>query len=104
MDGASTAPTAAQSCGPGAGLPWTAGSRMPFQGGRGINAMFSHVMVGTNDLDRAKVFYDAVLATLGVRPGQVDRHRVFWRTKTGAFGVTRPIDGEAATIANGGTI
>ena len=66
--------------------------------------MFSHVMVGTNDLERARKFYDAVLGTLGVRPGFVDGHRVFWRTKTGMFGVTKPINGEAATFANGGTI
>jgi catechol 2,3-dioxygenase-like lactoylglutathione lyase family enzyme len=66
--------------------------------------MFSHVMVGTNDLERAKKFYDAVLGTLGVKPGAVDRHRVFWRTKAGTFGVTTPINGERATVANGGTI
>ncbi|MBO4227938.1 VOC family protein [Bradyrhizobium neotropicale] len=66
--------------------------------------MFSHVMIGTNDLDKSKAFYDALLGTLGVRPGFVDRHRVFWRTKTGTFSVSRPIDGKAATFANGGTI
>ena len=66
--------------------------------------MFSHIMIGTNDLDRAKTFYDALLGTLGVPPGRVDRHRIFWRTKTGTFSVTKPIDGKAATFANGGTI
>jgi catechol 2,3-dioxygenase-like lactoylglutathione lyase family enzyme len=66
--------------------------------------MFSHVMVGTNDLDRAKSFYDAVLATLGVPPGRVDRHRVFYMTPTGVFSVSLPIDGEPATVANGGTV
>ena len=66
--------------------------------------MFSHVMVGCRDLDEAKEFYDAVLGTLGVPPGHVDRHRVFYRTKTGVFGVTLPINGEAASCANGGTI
>lgn len=66
--------------------------------------MFSHVMIGTNDLDKSKAFYDALLGTLGVRPGFVDRHRVFWRTRTGTFSVSRPIDGNAATHANGGTI
>jgi catechol 2,3-dioxygenase-like lactoylglutathione lyase family enzyme len=39
--------------------------------------MFSHVMIGTNDLDKAKSFYDALLGTLGVPPGRVDRHRIF---------------------------
>src|SRR5262245_41972648 len=66
--------------------------------------MFSHVMIGTNDLDKAKSFYDALLGTLGVPPGRVDRHRIFWRTKTGTFSMTKPIDGQPATAANGGTI
>jgi catechol 2,3-dioxygenase-like lactoylglutathione lyase family enzyme len=66
--------------------------------------MFSHIMIGTNDLDKAKSFYDALLGTLGVQPGRVDRHRIFWRTKTGTFSVSKPIDGKAATFANGGTI
>jgi catechol 2,3-dioxygenase-like lactoylglutathione lyase family enzyme len=61
-------------------------------------------MIGTNDLEKAKSFYDALLGTLGVPPGRVDRHRVFYRTKTGTFSVTKPIDGKAATHANGGTI
>lgn len=66
--------------------------------------MFSHIMIGTNDLDRAKAFYDKVLGTLGVPPAVVDRHRIFYRTKTGTFSVSKPIDGKAATFANGGTI
>ena len=66
--------------------------------------MFSHIMIGTNDLEKSKVFYDAVLGTLGVRPGSVDRHRVFYRTPTGVFSVSVPIDGQPATIGNGGTI
>jgi len=66
--------------------------------------MFSHIMVGTNDLDRAKSFYDQVLGTLGVPPGRVDRHRVFYMTSAGVFAVTLPIDGQAATHANGGTV
>ena len=66
--------------------------------------MFSHVMIGTNDLDKAKSFYDALLGTLGVQPGRVDRHRIFYRTKTGVFSVSLPIDGKPATHANGGTI
>ncbi len=66
--------------------------------------MFSHIMIGTNDLDKAKAFYDKLLGTLGVQPGFVDRHRVFYRTKTGTFSVSKPIDGKPATPANGGTI
>lgn len=66
--------------------------------------MFSHIMIGTNDLARAKVFYDALLATLDVKPGFVDGHRIFWRAPSGVFAVTLPINGEPATAANGGTI
>jgi catechol 2,3-dioxygenase-like lactoylglutathione lyase family enzyme len=66
--------------------------------------MFSHVMIGTNDLDRAKTFYDAVLGTLGVPPARVDRHRIFYMTPSGVFSVSLPIDGQPATVANGGTI
>jgi len=66
--------------------------------------MFSHIMIGTNDLDRAKAFYDAVLGTLGVPAGMVDRHRIFWRTKGGVFSVSKPIDGKPATVGNGSTI
>ena len=66
--------------------------------------MFSHVMVGTNDVNKAKSFYDALLGTLGVAPGFVDRHRVFYMSPTGVFAVSEPINGEPATCANGGTI
>lgn len=65
--------------------------------------MFSHIMIGTNQLDQAKAFYDAVLGTLGVPAGAVDRHRVFWRTPTGVFSVTQPIDGQPANVGNGST-
>ena len=67
--------------------------------------MFSHVMIGANDVDASKKFYDAVLAAIGLRSGEADpRGRIFYRTKTGVFGITRPIDGQSATHANGGTI
>ncbi len=66
--------------------------------------MFSHIMIGTNDLRRAKAFYDTILGTLGVRPARVDGHRIFYRTPTGVFSVTEPINGEPATCANGTTI
>lgn len=66
--------------------------------------MFSHIMIGANDLGRAKTFYDAVLGTLGVPPARVDGHRIFYMTPTGVFCVTEPINGEPACHANGGTI
>jgi len=66
--------------------------------------MFSHIMIGTNDLDRSKAFYDALLATLDVKPAIVDRHRIFYRSPTGTFSVSLPINGEPAVPCNGGTI
>jgi len=67
--------------------------------------MFSHIMIGTNDVAKAKAFYDSVLGALGVGPGMVDdNRRIFYRTPTGVFSVSKPIDGKPATIANGGTI
>jgi catechol 2,3-dioxygenase-like lactoylglutathione lyase family enzyme len=67
--------------------------------------MFSHIMIGANDIEASKKFYDATLGALGVAPGKMDdKGRVFYRTKTGVFAITKPIDGYAATFANGGTI
>lgn len=66
--------------------------------------MFSHIMVGTNDLDRAKSFYDALLGTLGIGPAVKDNHRIFYFTPSGVFAVSLPIDGQPATIGNGSTI
>ena len=70
--------------------------------------MFSHIMVGTNDLDKARSFYDAVLGALGalgVAPAAAGGDdRIFYRTAAGIFAVTNPIDGQPATHANGATI
>jgi len=67
--------------------------------------MFSHVMLGTNDMEAARKFYDATLAALGHEAGVMDdKGRCFYRTKHGVFALTAPIDGEPATAANGGTI
>jgi catechol 2,3-dioxygenase-like lactoylglutathione lyase family enzyme len=67
--------------------------------------MFSHVMLGANDIAEAKVFYDALFATLNVKPGVIDpKGRLFYFTKEGIFGVSVPINGDPASGANGGTI
>jgi catechol 2,3-dioxygenase-like lactoylglutathione lyase family enzyme len=67
--------------------------------------MFSHIMVGTNDVERSKAFYDSVLGTLGIPPGRIDAdRRVFYFTPTGIFAASLPIDGEGASVANGATI
>jgi catechol 2,3-dioxygenase-like lactoylglutathione lyase family enzyme len=67
--------------------------------------MFNHVMVGANDMEKSKKFYDSVLGVLGVPPGTVDgKGRIFYVTQDGSFALTKPIDGQPATAANGGTI
>ena len=65
--------------------------------------MFSHVMVGVNDLEVSRKFYDAVLGTVGVAPGAANKNRYFYRSPTGSFGITTPINGEPATHGNGST-
>lgn len=71
--------------------------------------MLSHVMIGSNDIERSKRFYDAVLGTLGA--GEPLRHkansghtRLFYRHDGSTFCITEPINGEEANPANGGTI
>ena len=71
--------------------------------------MFNHIMVGSNDIERSKRFYDAVLGMLGA--GEPMRNttdsgttRLFYRHDGNTFCVTEPINGEPATGANGGTI
>ena len=67
--------------------------------------MFTHVMIGSNDLDRAKRFYDATFRALGGKPGERDdRGRLIYAHEGGRLMITRPIDGQPATAANGGTI
>jgi catechol 2,3-dioxygenase-like lactoylglutathione lyase family enzyme len=67
--------------------------------------MFSHMMVGSNDIDRSKKFYDAVFAAIGGPAAIVDpKGRLVYRHNGGTFMVTKPIDGKPATAANGGTI
>ena len=67
--------------------------------------MFSHVMVGSNDVDRSKTFYDALFGSLGCNPAAINaKGRLAYTHKNNTFIVTRPIDGNPATAANGGTI
>lgn len=71
--------------------------------------MFSHVMVGSNDIERSRRFYNAVLGTLGAGEPTLNvagtgHTRLFYRHDGGTFCVSEPINGESATFANGGTI
>ena len=71
--------------------------------------MLNHVMLGSNDIERSKRFYDAVLGVLGagepIRNVAPSGHtRLFYRHDGSTFGISEPINGEPATFANGGTI
>lgn len=72
--------------------------------------MFNHIMVGSNDIERSKTFYDAVLGTLGFtgeafpNVAKSGHNRLFYRHNGGTFCVSEPIDDRPATHANGGTI
>ena len=67
--------------------------------------MFSHIMVGSNDIARSKKFYDALFVAMGAKPGVEDaRGRLVYTHNGGRFMVSKPIDGKPAVAANGGTI
>ena len=62
-------------------------------------------MIGSNDIERSKTFYDAVFAAMGAKPGTSDaKGRLIYSHRGGRFMVTKPIDGNPACPANGGTI
>jgi catechol 2,3-dioxygenase-like lactoylglutathione lyase family enzyme len=67
--------------------------------------MFSHMMVGSNDIPRSKTFYDAVFEAMGGKPGfEDDKGRLVYVHNGGIFIVTRPLDAAPATSGNGCTI
>ena len=67
--------------------------------------MFSHMMVGSNDIARSKTFYDATFTAMGGRAGSVDpKGRLMYAHNGSVFLVTPPIDGQPATHGNGCTV
>jgi catechol 2,3-dioxygenase-like lactoylglutathione lyase family enzyme len=67
--------------------------------------MFSHVMIGSNDIAQSKKFYAALFVAMSGNPGVEDaRDRLAYAHNGGRFMVSKPIDGKPATHANGGTI
>lgn len=68
--------------------------------------MFTHVTLGADDVEASRRFYDAALGALGLEPAQGPdpKGRYWWRTPRGAFAVGKPIDGQPASCANGGTL
>ena len=67
--------------------------------------MYSHMMVGSNDIAVSKKFYDATFAAMGGRAGSQDpKGRLIYVHNGSMFLVTPPIDGAPATHGNGCTI
>jgi catechol 2,3-dioxygenase-like lactoylglutathione lyase family enzyme len=67
--------------------------------------MFSHIMIGSNDIARSKLFYDATIGAMGGKPGVQDaKGRLIYAHRGGRLMITPPIDGAPACGANGGTI
>ena len=71
--------------------------------------MFSHIIVGTNDIEESRIFYDKIFETLGANPGKMypnltGQKRYFYALKGASFCITEPIDGNEATVSNGATI
>lgn len=66
--------------------------------------MFTHVFLGAKDIEASHKFYNAALGALGHAPGTGAGNRYVYRTPTGTFGITLPINGEAATFGNGSTL
>ncbi len=67
--------------------------------------MFSHIMLGADDVAESKKFYDAIMAVLGHKPGVMDeKGRCFYYERSGVFSLSKPIDGAPACGGNGSTI
>lgn len=67
--------------------------------------MYSHTMVGSNELERSRKFYDATFQAIGAKSGVQDgKGRLIYLHNDGVFLVTPPIDGNPATSGNGCTI
>ena len=66
--------------------------------------MFSHIMVGSNDIGRSKSFYDALFDAIGAKPGRQDEKGVNYLHNGALFMVRPPLNGQAATYGNGSTI
>lgn len=66
--------------------------------------MFTHVMVGSNDVERSRRFYEAALGALGMKNLSQSAERAYFMKDGLGFGVGAPLDGETASFGNGITI
>lgn len=65
--------------------------------------MIGYVTLGTNDLERAAKFYDALLGEIGGKRGFSNDHIISWSAGEGTpgLGVAKPFDGNEACVGNG---
>jgi catechol 2,3-dioxygenase-like lactoylglutathione lyase family enzyme len=67
--------------------------------------MFSHVTIGSNDIDRSKKFYDAVFGAIGGKSGHIDeKGRLSYAHNNGVLLITKPLNGAPASCGNGATL
>lgn len=66
--------------------------------------MYSHIVLGANDIEAARAFYDAALGALGHAPGNPMGDRVIYASEQGLLMITKPFDGKPACFGNGVTI
>ncbi len=67
--------------------------------------MFRSAVLGSNDIDRSQIFYDAIMATLGCPPAELNfRGALIYRHKGAGLMITQPLDGNPANAANGSTL
>ena len=65
--------------------------------------MIGYVTLGTNDIDRAAEFYDALLQEIGAGRFMETDTFIAWAVGPDkpALSVTKPFDGKAASVGNG---
>ena len=71
--------------------------------------MLNHIMIGSNDIERSKAFYNAVLGVLGagepfVNVSDSGHTRLFYMHNGSTFSVSEPINDQPASCANGFTV
>jgi catechol 2,3-dioxygenase-like lactoylglutathione lyase family enzyme len=67
-----------------------------------MGAILSHMTVGVSDIGRAVAFYDAVLGELGIARGKSGDGFAGWGSPhESGFFITRPLDGQPASVGNG---
>lgn len=74
-----------------------------------VDDMLNHIMIGSNDIDKTRRFYDAVLGVLGADAPRENKNdtgqtRLFYSHEGSTFSVSEPINGEPVSVANGSTI